>query len=102
MTDILSIINSGNGNIRLEVTGEDLLHFSNQLIRKTKEEMVTVAKNSRTETYLTKEEVKQLCGVCDTTLWHWNKRDYLKPVKIGSKLRYRLSDIKKLLGEQSH
>ena len=82
MTDILSIINSGNGNIRLEVTGEDLLH--------------------RTETYLTKEEVKQLCGVCDTTLWHWNKRDYLKPVKIGSKLRYRLSDIKKLLGEQSH
>ena len=94
MTDILSIINSGNGNIRLEVTGED--------IRKTKEEMATVAKNSRTETYLTKEEVKQLCGVCDTTLWHWNKRDYLKPVKIGSKLRYRLSDIKKLLGEQSH
>ena len=41
MTDILSIINSGNGNIRLEVTGEDLLHFSNQLIRKTKEEMAT-------------------------------------------------------------
>ena len=72
MTDILSIINSGNGNIRLEVTGEDLLHFSNQLIRKTKEEMAT------------------------------DKRDYLKPVKIGSKLRYRLSDIKKLLGEQSH
>ena len=46
MTDILSIINSGNGNIRLEVTGEDLLHFSNQLIRKTKEEMATVAKNA--------------------------------------------------------
>ena len=44
MTDILSIINSGNGNIRLEVTGEDLLHFSNQLIRKTKEEMATAQK----------------------------------------------------------
>ncbi len=100
MTDILSIINSSNGKIRLEVTGEDLLHFSNQLIRKTKEEMAIVSKNSRTETYLTKEEVKQLCGVCDTTLWHWNKKNYLKPVKIGSKLRYRLSDIKKLLGEQ--
>ena len=96
MTNILSIIDSGNGNIRLEVTGKDLLHFSNQLIRKTKEEMATVAKNSRTETYLTKKEVKQLCRVCDTTLWRWNKRDYLKPVKIGSKLRYRLSDIKKL------
>ncbi|MGN1218981.1 MAG: transcriptional regulator, partial [Phocaeicola sp.] len=32
MTDILAIIQNGNGNIKLEVTGEDLLLFSNQLI----------------------------------------------------------------------
>jgi hypothetical protein len=39
-----------------------------------------------------------MCGVCDATLWHWNKRNYLKAVKVGSKVRYRLSDVKRILG----
>lgn len=24
--------------------------------------------------FLTKEQVKELCGVCDATLWHWNRK----------------------------
>lgn len=46
----------------------------------------------------TKEEVKKMCDVCDTTLWHWSKKNYLKPVKVGNKVRYRQSDIQKILG----
>ena len=33
-----------------------------------------------------------------TTLWHWSKKNYLKPVKVGNKVRYRQSDIQKILG----
>ena len=69
MTDLMAIIQNGNGNIKLEVTGEDLLMFSND--------------------------------VCDTTLWHWAKKNYLKPVKVGNKVRYRQSDIQKILGERN-
>ena len=29
---------------------------------------------------------------------HWNKRNYLKAVKVGSKVKYRLSDVKRILG----
>ena len=32
------------------------------------------------------EEVKKMCDVCDTTLWHWSKKNYLKPVKVGNKV----------------
>ncbi len=97
MTDLLAIIQNGNGNIKLEVTGEDLLLFSNQLISRAKHELSTAIAEAKKEKYLTKEEVK-MCDVCDTTLWHWSKKNYLKPVKVGNKVRYRQSDIQKILG----
>ena len=99
--DILAIIQNGNGNIKLEVTGEDLLLFSNQLISRAKHELSTAIAEARKEKYLTKEEVKKMCGVCDTTLWHWSKKNYLKPVKVGNKVRYRQSDIQRILGEHN-
>ena len=95
MTDLLAIIQNGNGNIKLEVTGEDLLLFSNQLISRAKHELSTAIAEAKKEKYLTKEEVKKMCDVCDTTLWHWSKKNYLK---VGNKVRYRQSDIQKILG----
>ena len=98
MTDLLAIIQNGNGNIKLEVTGEDLLLFSNQLISRAKHELSTAIAEAKKEKYLTKEEVKKMCDICDTTLWHGSKKNYLKPVKGGNKVRYRQSDIQKILG----
>jgi hypothetical protein len=43
MTDLMAIIQSGNGNIKLGVTGEDLLMFSNQLISRAKHELSRLA-----------------------------------------------------------
>ena len=86
---------------QLGVTGEDLLLFSNQLISRAKHELSTAIAEARKEKYLTKEEVKTMCGVCDTTLWHWSKKNYLKPVKVGNKVRYRQSDIQRILGEHN-
>ena len=100
MTNLLSIIQSENARIKLEVTGEDLLVFSNELISRAKSELSVEIAEARKEKYLTKEEVKEICSVCDATLWHWNKKEYLKTVKIGNKVRYRMSDIRKILGER--
>lgn len=100
MKNILSIIQNEHASIRLEVTGEDLLNFSNDLINRAKNELSTEIAEARKEKYLTKQEVKEICGVCDATLWHWNKKNYLKTVKIGNKVRYRMSDIRKILGER--
>lgn len=99
MKDLLSILRDAQGSIRLEVSGEDLLAFSKSLIDRAKEELAEVAE-ARKERYLTKEQVKELCGVCDATLWHWNRKGYLKAVKVGNKVRYRASDIQRILGER--
>ena len=50
----------------------------------------------REERYLTSKEVSRLLNVDASTLYRWDKNNYLKPVKFGSKKRYRLSDIEKL------
>lgn len=95
--NILSIIQDEKASIKLEVTGEDLLNFSNDLINRAKNELSVEIAEARKEKYLTKEEVKEICGVCDATLWHWNKKNYLKTIKIGNKVRYRMSDVRRIL-----
>lgn len=102
MDDIIKILQSGNANVKLEVSGEDLLTFSNELINRAKTELSTELAEARKEKYLTKEEVKGICNVCDATLWHWNRKGYLKTVKIGNKVRYRQSDIRRILGERGN
>ena len=97
MKNILSIIQDEKASIKLEVTGEDLLNFSNDLINRAKNELSVEIAEARKEKYLTKEEVREICGVCDATLWHWNKKNYLKTIKIGNKVRYRMSDVRKIL-----
>ncbi len=97
MKNILSIIQDEKASIKLEVTGEDLLNFSNDLINRAKNELSVEIAEARKEKYLTKEEVKEICGVCDATLWHWNKKNYLKTLKIGHKVRYRMSDVRRIL-----
>jgi len=97
MKNLLSIIQDEKASIKLEVSGEDLLEFSNDLINRAKSELSTEIAEARKERYLTREEVKEICGVCDATLWHWNKKNYLKTIKVGSKVRYRMSDIRRIL-----
>ena len=98
MTDLMQIISNGAANIKLEITGEDLRVFSDKLIDRAINEVALAFRAADEERLLSREEVKDMCGVCDATLWHWNKRNYLKAVKVGSKVRYRLSDVKRILG----
>lgn len=99
MTDLMQIISNGQANVRLEITGEDLHNFSNELINRAVTEVAAAVKAAEEERLLTREEVKEMCNVCDTTLWLWNKRNYLKVVKVGNKVRYRLTDVKRILGK---
>ncbi|MEG1498458.1 MAG: helix-turn-helix domain-containing protein [Bacteroidales bacterium] len=100
MDDIIKILHSGNANVKVEMSGEDLLTFSNELINRAKTELSTELAEARKEKYLSKDEVKEICNVCDATLWHWNKKGYLKTVKVGNKVRYCQLDIRKILGER--
>lgn len=53
------------------------------------------------EKLLTIKQVAELLGVTEPTLWRWNKVGILKRVKVGNKVRYKESDVNKVLEEKA-
>lgn len=101
--NIFNLIRSNPDGIHLkvEMKAEDLMRFSEDLIRNLRTEIMEEReKASDEDRLLTKKEVLEMFDVCDTTLWHWGKNNLLKPIKIGSKVMYCKSDVKNLLNKQ--
>lgn len=81
-----------NPNMIIAVSVKELKEFADSLINEA------VARfTPHEETYITAFQASKRLGVDRTTLWRWDKENYLKAVKIGSKVRYKLSDIEKIL-----
>ena len=98
MTDLLNLIESGQSNLVVQVRGEDLLKFTQDLIaRSAEQERIRIASNDDGSHLLTKEKVMNLLGVCSATLWQWEKKNYLIPVKAGRKVMYRKGDVDRIL-----
>lgn len=96
MVDIMSLVNSG-GQVSLQVTPGDLLHFAQILISETRKEweneLASAHKEEPEEEYLSTEEVCKIFNVCQATLWDWHRKGYLCHVKWGSKNMYPLSAV---------
>ena len=101
MMDLYSVLQSGR-NIKLEVTGEDLVNFAQVLIEKSQEMKVQEIENSPTSEKLltTAKETAEMCHICSTTLWAWSKTGYLVPTKVGSRRFYKESDVRKLMNDK--
>lgn len=88
---IQELLNS-NSNVSITISAIELKEFANSLIDEA------VARfTPHEETYITALQASKRLGVDRSTLWRWDKENYLKTVKIGSKVRYKLSDIEKIL-----
>ena len=61
MTDLMQIISNGAANIKLEITGEDLRVFSDELINRAINEVALAFRVADEERLLSREEVKDMC-----------------------------------------
>ena len=98
MQDLLDILNEGRAHVKVEMSAEDLKAFSEDLIRRAKDELGSMVEAAKKERMLTKTEVKELFGVCDATLWHWANKGILKP---GNKIMYPEYEVRKALGQRN-
>lgn len=83
-----------NKNVQIVVNREDLKFM---FVEWMQEEL-----NKRTkkqEVYLSRTKTALMLGVTLSTLWRWDKENYLKPVRVGSKVLYRESDIQKVINQ---
>lgn len=74
----------------ITVTPTDLKEFAVFLISQAQ---VAESEKNQPETFLTPDEVSAMIGVSKNTLWRWEKENYLTPVKIGRKSRYKRSEV---------
>ena len=85
-------------NITLNIS--DLIETVDYCVNKTRKELEQLITDANTETYPSPDQVSKILNVNKTTLWRWQKKGYLVPVEVGGKRRYRMSDVKQLLGER--
>jgi len=97
-SELLNVLECSNASIKIEVSGEDLKHFAEFLLNRGAE----MARDNllSQDSYLSKKDVLEKFGVCDTTLWHWQRTGYLVPRKIGRKILYSKADVDSLLSER--
>ena len=94
----LSEIEKTGVNLTLAIGLNDLREWQKEAIENTKRELEEVIASEKVETFLTPKMVCEKLNVHLTTLWRWKKKGYLLPVEVGGMRRYRMSDIKKILG----
>lgn len=94
---LVSAISKGGDHISFTLTEKGAIAFARELSECILAgNAASSSKKEDEESLLTKQEVMDGIGVSSTTLWLWEKKKYLLPVKIGRKVFYRAEDILKL------
>lgn len=80
---------------------QDLLSAQDTLVRRIRREEAEEEARRRIEygDYLIpKEEARRMLGMpAPSTLWRWEGRGYLNPVRIGVKVYYRKTEIERII-----
>jgi excisionase family DNA binding protein len=82
---------------------EDLRGIITDAVSKTVSQAVSEEFNKRgikeekAYEYLTRQEVAKKLGVTLPTLWDWTKKGKIQGAHIGSRVRYRASDVEAAL-----
>ena len=95
--DLMALLKTAP-NITISVNLSDLFEFGEELVRNSKKQLEQIITDVNTETYPSPDQTSKILSVDKSTLWRWAKQGYLVPIEIGRKRRYRMSDIRKILG----
>ena len=73
-----------------------------RILRNLVNDLISEREEVKKETYISANQVSNLLGVSKSTLWRWEKENYLVPVRVGNKLRYKESEVKQLMEGKSY
>jgi len=64
-----------------------------EMVQKAVETAMNKQKENTSNVLLKRESTAERLGVNLSTLWRWDQSGYLRPIRIGRSVYYRLSDI---------
>lgn len=94
--NIDNLIQSG-ASVQVQVSAADLKDFAIDLL----DQFAKRQAKPQDEILLTTAQASRFLNVDKSTLWRWNRENYLKPVMIGNRNRYRQSDLESLKSRRS-
>lgn len=98
MTEVLrKAIIEGADSITINVSAAALRNIITEMVQNELIRTAKAVEASKERPTLTRKEAADMLGVTFMTLNRWAKDEYLVPVKIGYKVRYRLSDVEDIL-----
>ena len=83
--------------LKVEVSGVELLEAMRSVVT---EIIKHYNEKEEPEQYVSRKMASEILGVNVSTLHHWNKKNYLCPVKVGSAVRYKKSDLNRILPDR--
>lgn len=97
---ILNSITNEGSNVILQISADDLRQIIGEMYHAERGRTQKAIENHRERPALSRKQTAEALGVSLATLWHWAKDGYLVPVKIGSKVMYKASDIDRILTDK--
>lgn len=85
-------------DISINIKLPDLLDAFRQVAEEIYETHQREEAVKREDVLITREEAMRQLGVSSSTLWRWEKDDYLKPVRHGARVKFHQRDIDALNG----
>lgn len=93
--------NPGNANIVFQISAEELRTAFALMAEDERARTAQAIEEHRETPSVTPREAARMLNVARSTLWRWEKENYLVPVKIGRKVLYRATDIERILAQNS-
>jgi hypothetical protein len=85
-----------NPGINLTIKAGELMEFGQQIADLT----VRTFLQKHDEKVYSRQQVTEKFGICSTTLWRWDKMGLIESKKIGNRVFYPESEIKRLTGQK--
>ena len=89
----LQQIYANGANALLVVTADDLRDFANQLIASTKR----IVEAQYKDVYYSVEDLCALLHVSETTIYNYQRKGKLKPIKMEGRTLYARADVEKAM-----
>ena len=98
--DCFRYLDQKESKIAIMVSLEDLETLFEKVVSKAKSELEEEIIEQKVETYLSVKKVAEILDVNESTLYRWRNTGYMVPIGLGSKRRYKMSDVNKILGRR--
>jgi len=89
-----------NSGVNITINAGQLAEAIDYAVIKTRKALEQQLTDAAAETYPSRQKVAEILDVDLSTLHRWAKQNYLVPIEIGGKRRYRMSDIKQILQQK--